>query len=116
MISGASALESQNRKPDPGFIFWNLGREPQDPIVKKIEPAERAIELAITKTSLAIDLPFFCLLLLFLLSAAPRALIIFRLRFLGFRCAPPQGGVPSRASRLGCETLCRHPLRGLLAL
>lgn len=33
--------------------------------------------------------------------------------FLGFRFAPPQGGVPSRASRLGCETLCLDPLRGL---
>jgi hypothetical protein len=31
---------------------------------------------------------------------------------LGFRFAPPQGGVPSRAARLGCETLCFHPLRG----
>ena len=29
---------------------------------------------------------------------------------LGFRCAPPQGGVPGRASRLGCETLCCRPL------
>jgi hypothetical protein len=27
-------------------------------------------------------------------------------------CAPPEGGVPGRASRLGCETLYCHPLRG----
>jgi hypothetical protein len=32
---------------------------------------------------------------------------------LGLRRAPPQGGVPSRAARLGCETLCCHPRSGL---
>jgi len=41
-----------------------------------------------------------CVLLLFPLSAAPRALVIFRAGFLGFRCASPQ------ALRL-------RPLRGL---
>src|SRR5437667_1912500 len=28
--------------------------------------------------------------------------VSFRSVNLGFRCAPPQGGVPSRAARLGC--------------
>ncbi len=46
------------------------------------------------------------------LSPAPRAGYLWTTN-LGFRCAPPQGGVPGRASRLGCETLCCHPLRGL---
>src|SRR6267143_6659519 len=31
----------------------------------------------------------------------------------GFAALHPRGGVPGRASRLGCETLCFHPLRGL---
>ena len=35
---------------------------------------------------------------------------------LGFRWASPQGGVPSRASRLGCESLCWRLLRRLVLL
>jgi len=45
------------------------------------------------------------------LSPTPRALPWYS-TILGFRCAPPQGGVPGRASRLGCETLrYRHAPR-----
>jgi LysM repeat protein len=47
----------------------------------------------------------------FALSHASRA-GFFTFFNLGFRFAPPQGGVPGRAFRLGCETLCFHPLRG----
>src|SRR5688500_14973016 len=50
----------------------------------------------------------------FTLSPAPRVKNWFAPRVKNwFRRAPPQGGVPGRASRLGCETLRCHPLRGL---
>ncbi len=58
-----------------------------------IEPAKRAIEVATTAT------------------ARSAGFDNFSTAFLGFRCASPQGGVPRRASRLGCETLCWRPLR-----
>ena len=42
-----------------------------------------------------------------------RGLIRFLGLNMGFRFAPPQGGVPGRAARLGCETLRFRPRRGL---
>jgi hypothetical protein len=57
------------------------------------EPAERAIAVAIAKTSFV----------MIRLSAAPRASDIFESRFLGFRCAPPQALRFRLLRRLNCE-------------
>ncbi len=65
-------------------------------------PRQRPIAVRLQTSIVMIPLP-----------AAPRAMNKFRRQFLGFRFAPPQGGVPGRAARLGCETLCHRPLRGL---
>src|ERR1700730_2313479 len=41
----------------------------------------------------------------------PLRRLSFSVIVLGFPYASPQGGVPGRASRLACETLCLHLLR-----
>jgi hypothetical protein len=111
------AVRNRRIAPDPG-LFFSLVRgadvgikpgverseTPRPPAKICPEPAKRPVEFAIPYTSFAIDYrspaSCSCLLLLFLLSPAPRAFITLKRRVPGVPLRFTPGFMPSPASRV----------------